>query len=103
MRNPVVAERVVALGDVGADPVGLVVEAVEREVDVAIVVGDADFGPEDVGHLVAADRVVETHWPVGIGAASTPGRRGCRRSSAERTRGTRYSAGVCAKALPDKQ
>ena len=57
-RDPVVAERAVAAADVGADLVGLVVEAVEGEVDVAIVVADADFGAEILRHLVAADRLV---------------------------------------------
>ena len=62
-RNPVVAERGVALGDVGADLRRLVVEAVEREVDVAIVVGDADVGLVDVRHVVAAVRVVRDPLP----------------------------------------
>lgn len=34
------------------------VEAVKREVDVAVVVGNADLGAEVGGHLVAADRLV---------------------------------------------
>ncbi|MCA1561621.1 MAG: hypothetical protein LC804_15615 [Acidobacteria bacterium] len=37
-RDPVVAEGGVALGEVGADLLRLVVETMEREVDVAIVV-----------------------------------------------------------------
>ena len=65
--KPVVVERAVAFGDVGADSVGLVVETVEREVDVAIVVGDANLRAIRIGHPVAASKD-ETQSPVGIGA-----------------------------------
>ena len=56
--KPVVVERRVAFGDVGADSVWLVVETMEREVDVAIVVRDPDIRPIRIGHPVAAIRVV---------------------------------------------
>ena len=58
------------LADVGADLVGLVVEAVEREVDVAVVVGDADVGAEVVRHLVAANRVVRDPPIAGIASGA---------------------------------
>ena len=91
-RDPVVAERGVALADgaCGCGPAR--VEAVKREVDVAVVVGDADLGAEVGGHLVAADRAgtTPTHRPESPAArATTPHRRGRRRSVAARRRAPR--------------